>query len=73
MCIYVGLRFSTEISGQAWCEVSCEGKRMQAGRGSHLPASAALSVNQLHLRLCHAVIPCRPALSRVGLGRQEAD
>ena len=43
-----------------------EGKRMQAGRGSCFPASAVLVVS--------TSLPCsNSSLSRVGLGRGEAD
>ena len=35
-------RLSMEISGQAWCRGFSKGKRKQAGKGSCLPASAAL-------------------------------
>ena len=52
-------RLSMEISGQAWCEGSGKGKRMQAGRGSHFPvSSASLSFTCL----------CHPALSLVSAG-----
>jgi hypothetical protein len=54
-----------EISGQAWCESSSEGKQMPAGRGSRFPASL--------VPVSRAVILCHPALSQVRLGQQEAN
>jgi hypothetical protein len=35
MCVPVYQRLSSEISSPAWCESSCEGKKVLAGRGSH--------------------------------------
>jgi hypothetical protein len=59
-----------EISGQAWREgYSEESKFGQRGKSLLCFGCAG----QLHLGLCSTVIPCNPALSRVGPARREAD
>lgn len=54
-------RLSVEISGQAWCKGSSEGKQVKAGRESHFPTSAvavaSTSISAIPSRLLHKSVP----------------